>query len=100
MGVVGTAKVVTSSESRNRPKSIQPGSREWVIPAFIIFKGKIHLRIWYEEDVPKDWVIGLSDNGWTTNDLGFDWIQHFDHHTKNRTIGKYRLLILDGHESQ
>jgi hypothetical protein len=28
-----------------------------------------------------------------------DWIQHFEKHTKARTIGGYRLLILDGHES-
>jgi hypothetical protein len=30
MGVIATAKVVTSSESRNRPKTAQPGNREWV----------------------------------------------------------------------
>lgn len=28
-----------------------------------------------------------------------DWIRHFDFHTASRTKGKYRLLILDGHES-
>ncbi|KAF2179253.1 CENP-B protein, partial [Zopfia rhizophila CBS 207.26] len=27
------------------------------------------------------------------------WLKHFDTHTKKRTIGAYRLLILDGHES-
>jgi DDE superfamily endonuclease len=41
----------------------------------------------------------VSDNGWTTNELGFQWIQHFEKHTKSRTKGSYRLLILDGHES-
>ena len=30
MGVIATAKVVTSSEARNRPKRAQPGNREWV----------------------------------------------------------------------
>jgi hypothetical protein len=30
MGVIATAKVVTSSEARSRPKTIQPGNREWV----------------------------------------------------------------------
>jgi hypothetical protein len=29
-GVIATAKVVTSSKSRNRPKAAQPGNREWV----------------------------------------------------------------------
>ena len=28
-----------------------------------------------------------------------DWIRHFDFHTASRTKGKYRLLILDGHDS-
>src|SRR5450432_1678099 len=28
MGVIATAKVVTSTESRNRPKTTQPGNRE------------------------------------------------------------------------
>lgn len=26
------------------------------------------------------------------------WLEHFDKHTKERTIGTHRLLILDGHE--
>ena len=67
MGVIGTAKVVTSSESRNRPKCVQSGSREWatiimaicaagwMIPPFVIFKGKVHMHAWYKEDnIPLD----------------------------------------------
>ncbi len=113
MGVIATAKVVTSSESRNRPKTAQPGNREWVsiiqgvnsygwsIPPFIIFKGQCHLSAWYEDDVqlPGDWVIILSENGWTTNEIGIQWIKHFEKWTRSRTKGIYRLLILDGHES-
>jgi hypothetical protein len=51
MGVIATAKVVTSSEAKSsRPKTTQPGNREWVsiiqginsygwaLPPFIIFK--------------------------------------------------------------
>jgi Tc5 transposase DNA-binding domain len=30
IGIIATAKVVTSIESRNRPKVAQPGNREWV----------------------------------------------------------------------
>ena len=29
MGVASTAKVVTASERRHKPKSVQPGNREW-----------------------------------------------------------------------
>jgi DDE superfamily endonuclease len=113
MGVIATARVVTSAEARSRPKSTQPGNREWVsiiqgvnsngwtIPPYVIFKGEEHLSAWYDENNgrPPGTVITLSQNGWTTNEIRYEWIQHFDKHTKHRTRGKYRLLILDGHES-
>jgi hypothetical protein len=58
------------------------------------------LSAWYQEkDIPQDWAIAVSDNGWTTNKVGFEWLKHFDWHTKNRVIGACWLLILDGHES-
>ena len=112
MGVISTAMVVTSSERRGRAKSKQPGNREWAtaihgvnatgwaIPPFIIVKGNYHLSSWYENSpLPKDWVIATSENGWTTNERGLEWIQHFDKHTKARTVGVHRLLVLDGHGS-
>jgi hypothetical protein len=112
MGVIATMMVVTNAERQGKPKSKQPGNRDWVtviqainalgwaIPPFIIVKGKMHLASWYENSpLPKDWVIATSENGWTTNERGMDWIRHFDKHTKSRTVGQYRLLILDGHGS-
>jgi hypothetical protein len=112
MGVIATAKVVTSSEAKSHPKTIQPGNREWVsiiqgvnsygwaLPPFIIFKAQNHLSAWYEDlGLLDNWVITLSENGWTSNSIGYEWIQHFDRHTSTRTTRTYRLLILDGHES-
>ena len=112
MGQICTGMVVTASERRSRPKTIQPGNREWAtviaginatgwaILPFIILKACYHLSSWYKDgDLPQDWVIGVSDNGWTTNALGLAWLKHFDAHTKTRTVGTVRLLILDGHES-
>jgi hypothetical protein len=62
--------------------------------------GKHHLSSWYDNSpLPNDWVIATSENGWTTNERGLEWIQHFDKHTKARTTGVYRLLVLDGHDS-
>jgi DDE superfamily endonuclease/helix-turn-helix, Psq domain len=112
MGIISTGTVVTSSERRSNAKLAQPGNREWVtviqgvnsqgwsIPPFIIVAGKYHLSSWYENStLPQDCVIATSDNGWTTNERGLEWIQHFDKHTKPRTTGGYRLLLMDGHES-
>jgi hypothetical protein len=112
MGQISTGAVVTASERRGRPKQVQPSNREWTtvikginakgwaIPPFIIFQGHNHLSNWYEEDdLPHDWVIGVSENDWTTNELGLDWLKHFDAHTKERTVRSHRLLVIDGYES-
>ncbi|KAK7928782.1 hypothetical protein PG985_005780 [Apiospora marii] len=112
MGQISSEMVVTTSDRRGRPRAVQQGSREWVtviqgvgssgyaIPPYIIFAGKTHLSSWYENSpLPKDWVIAITKNGWTTNERGEDWIRHFNQHTRSRTKGRYRLLVLDGHES-
>jgi hypothetical protein len=111
MGRISSQLVVTGSERRGRPKAIQPGNREWVtviqginaagwaIPPFVIFAGKYHLSAWYQEDIPRDWAIAVSKNGWTTNELGVAWLKHFVAHTKDRRVGAWQLLLIDGHES-
>jgi hypothetical protein len=112
MGMIEPGMVVTSAERRGMPKSVQPGNREWItvieavnaegqsIAPFIIGSGQYHLANWYREcNLPGDWVIALSENGWTNNQLGLDWLKHFDQSTKKESTGPYRLLILDGHES-
>ncbi|KAF4470852.1 hypothetical protein FALBO_2237 [Fusarium albosuccineum] len=112
MGLIMAGMVVTGSEREGRPKSVQPGNREWItviqainaegqsIAPFIIGAGHYHLANWYQEcDLPGDWVIATSKNGWTDNELGLEWLKHFDQATSNRSVGAYRLLILDGHES-
>jgi hypothetical protein len=111
MGVIATGKVVTGSDRAGRPRTIQPGNREWVtivetvssqgvlIPPLVIFEGIMHQRAWYQ-NLPIDWTIGVSNNGWTTNEIGLFWLEKvFNRFTKDRTIGRYRLLILDGHGS-
>jgi len=112
MGIIFAGMVVTTSEGRTKAKLAQPGNREWAtviqgvnacgwaIPPFIILAAKYHLSAWYEgTDLPADWVIATTDNGWTTNEIGLEWIKHFNRHTSPRTKGVYRMIILDGHES-
>ncbi|KAL1957115.1 hypothetical protein VTO42DRAFT_6373 [Malbranchea cinnamomea] len=113
MGVMATARVATGSEKARNPKIIQPGDREWVtviagvnamgwpLRPMIILKGTMHEACWYEtEGLPGDWVIGISENGWTNHRLGLYWLKEmFNKDTLPRTKGKYRLLILDWHRS-
>jgi hypothetical protein len=112
MGIISAAMVVTTSEGRGKAKMAQPGNREWstviqainsqgwAIPPFIILAAQNHLASWYTEThLPTNWVIATTDNGWTTNERGLEWIEHFDKFTISRTRSSHRLLILDGHES-
>ena len=112
MGVASTAKVICGSETRDsHAKSIQPGNHEWItiiiainasghaLPLQMIMAGKKHQSQWYSA-IPKNYRISLSDNGWTNDILGFEWLQEmFEKHTASQTAGKYHLLILDGHRS-
>ncbi|RJE19133.1 Pogo transposable element [Aspergillus sclerotialis] len=113
MGLIATTKVVTRAEYYGRRSLLQPGNREWVtsietvnamgwaLPPCLIFKAKVYQRAWYEDkNLPHDWRIEISQNGWTTDEIGLSWLQnHFIPITTSRTKGKYRLLILDGHSS-
>ncbi|ESZ89864.1 hypothetical protein SBOR_9747 [Sclerotinia borealis F-4128] len=112
MGVICPGMIITGTERCGRSKAIQPGNREWataiicgngegwIILPFLVVQGQYHLSNWYtESDFPADWVIKPTSNGWTNNETGLDWIKHFDKYTIHRRKGKYRMLVLDGHES-
>src|ERR1700753_1515163 len=112
MGVISPAMVVTRADRRGRGKAVQPGNREWAtaivcvngegesIPPFVVVQGKCHLSSWYTEGgLPDNWVIKTTGNGWTNNETGLEWLQHFDKHTRGCAKGLYRMLVLDGHES-
>ncbi|KAJ6258059.1 NADPH oxidase [Drechslerella dactyloides] len=112
MGIISTTTVVTGAEMRDKAKLAQPGNREWAtviqgigaegwaVPPFIVLAGQHHLASWYTEtNLPNDWAITLSDNGWTTNEVAVEWLKHFNQFTARRCISDYRLLVLDGHKS-
>ena len=43
---------------------------------WLSFAGKTHRTVWFENaEIPSDWTIAVSDNGWTNDQLGFDWLQ-------------------------
>ncbi len=88
----------------------QCGNRDWVsliecvsldgrvLPPWIILKGKQIQKAWKE--VLKTGEICRSENGWTDNLIGFEWLQNcFDQETKACQKGEYRMLLVDGHAS-
>jgi hypothetical protein len=73
MGLIVTTKVVTQANMPRKPHLIQPGNREWVttikcvnttgwvLPACIIFKGKVHIKGWYQDHtLPPNWRVEVS----------------------------------------
>jgi hypothetical protein len=113
MGLTATAKVITRSEFSGRRSVLQPGNQEWVtsieatsaggwaLPPCVIFKGKVFMHAWFEDEaIPNDWRFEVSDSGWTSDEIGVRWLrEHFIPYTNSRKIGRYRLLVLDGHGS-
>ena len=112
MGTIFSGMVVTTSDGRGRAQLVQPGNREWatiiqavsatgwILLPFIILAAQYHQVSWHQEcELPSTWRIRLTDNGWTNNETGLDFIKYFNQYTLNRTQGRYRLLILDGYES-
>jgi len=111
MGQISASKVVTATDRLGRPKQIKPTNTEWVtliqgacadgslVPPFIIMKGKEFNQAWFYQGLPSTWTFSVSANGWTTNQIGLKWIQHFEKHTRAKTISSKRLLILDNHDS-
>ena len=67
----------------------------------LIFAGKIYQTNWFENiKILSNWTIGVSDNSWTNDQLGFDWLQSvFKPNIKDHIKSVYQLLILDKHNS-
>ena len=68
--------------------------------------GNFQGRKWIHElgsisgDTWGDWRFSGSQNGWTSNQHGVEWLrQCFEPDTREKADGNYRLLILDGHGS-
>ena len=59
----------------------------------------MHQASWYE-NLPATWVIEVSDNSWTTDQLGLIWLKEmFNKQTQAHTVGRYQLLILNDYRS-
>jgi hypothetical protein len=53
----------------------------------------------FDNDLDPRIKFGMSESGYSNDELGFEWIQHFHKYTKDSVRGEWRLLIMDGHGS-
>ena len=90
--------VPTNRESATAIEAISVGGLH--IPGFLILSGRVHQSLWYKmPQLHNHTVIGLSDSGYSNDQLSLYWLKHFGRHTKGKIKGRKRLLILDDYGS-
>jgi hypothetical protein len=106
---------IKAIESGRIKSVLTDGNREFVtliagisadgdkIPVALIYQGKSYdLQDTWVDKVKKNEQVyfAASENGWTNNSLGLQWLQKiYDPYTKAKTGSRVRLLIVDGHSS-
>ncbi|KAF2003748.1 CENP-B protein, partial [Amniculicola lignicola CBS 123094] len=68
------------------------------ITPMVIVKAQSVMEHWIS-DLPDDYLISVSDSGYTNDSLALDWLKHFEKMTRRRQVGAWRLLLVDGHGS-
>jgi len=58
-----------------------------MLPSFAIFKGTAQYMGWHSETSDPDAMFACSPNGWTDDELGLEWLYHFDRCTKHPKRG-------------
>jgi hypothetical protein len=119
IGIISKSKRIFSRrryEEGGVKQVIQDGNREWITciacicadgsslsPSLIYQAASGRVQdSWLQDFDPAvhQCFFSSSPNGWTSNELGLQWLQQvFDRETKKKTRRAYRLLILDGHGS-
>lgn len=70
------------------------------LPPLIIFKGETLSTTWISDKTPPDWQFSNSIKGWTSMELGDQWMKKvYEPFTRDKAAGRTRLLICDGHDS-
>jgi hypothetical protein len=72
------------------------------LPPALIYKGESHdlQDTWIEDLGDEAAYFAASDNGWSCDDLGLQWLlKVFERHTRIKAGRGKRLLIFDGHSS-
>lgn len=94
--ILGETKRQRVISRQKRPQAASDCTREsltavecvsadgWVAPPFFIFKGQAILERWFKDNMNPDWVVAMAPKGFITDKLAFEWLQHFDQHTRYR----------------
>jgi hypothetical protein len=110
LGVCTNTRVIARA-SKRKAYIKAPGNREWVsiiesvsatgrkLRCMVIFKGKSLHTTWFPSESVPDWIYTTSENGWTANVIGLEWLRRIYIPETTPDPGRHRMLILDGHGS-
>ena len=109
LGVCANTRVLASSQKKKAYHQ-SPENREWAsiiecvsatgkkLRCSVIFKGKSLQSTWFPAIIP-EWLYTTSENGWTSNTIGAEWLQRVFLPETAPLDDRWRMLILDGHGS-
>src|SRR5271154_2982568 len=69
------------------------------MPPIIIIQGKQHMSSWYNEKLTGDELVLLSDSGYTNNQLGLAFLDHFITSIKVGPDKPIKVLLIDSYAS-
>lgn len=111
VGACSNGRVIGSSATKRTYKKVPSESRERVtiletisaegefIRPLVIFKGKELQTSWFQHDSVPDWRYITSENAFTSNSIGLNWLKLIFLPETARIPPLPRLLLLDGHGS-
>jgi hypothetical protein len=110
LGVCTNTQVIARAGKRKAYVK-SPGNREWVsiieavsasgrkLRCAVIFKGKSLQTTWFPAKSVPDWLYTTSENGWTSNKIGGEWLRRVFIPDTAPHQDRWRMLIIDGHGS-
>jgi hypothetical protein len=91
---------IESSTNRDYVTLVEAVSGDgFTLPPMVIINATTHREHWFPSSLDDHYLMGVSDSGYSNDELGLKWIHHFDRFTIKRMRGQYRLILFDGHES-
>jgi len=109
---VGRGHLVITLIKKGPLRAIDPGVRDLVsdveaisaggakIPPMLIIPGINILNKWMQEnDLDDDLLLATTESGYSNDEKTFDWLKHFDFHSRKAQVGAHRLLIMDNYGS-
>ncbi|KAI1005532.1 hypothetical protein K3495_g2679 [Podosphaera aphanis] len=62
----------------------------------VILSDALLLEKFFDNDLDDGVLFAMTESGYTNDMRSFEWVKHFDKHTKPSHPGEWRMLVIDG----